>query len=81
MFPDLKLIEVLDLDIEEMDLSVRSYNCLKRAGLNTVRDVVLRHKKDGLTKIRRICKRSIEEVVAELTELGILLDRPDEYYL
>ena len=78
---DLHLLEILDLEIEQLDLSVRSYNGLKRASLRTVRDVVLRFNQDGLVKARLMGKRSIEEVVAKLTEWDIPLNRPNEYYL
>ena len=78
---DLPLAGVLDLAIEELDLSVRTYNCLKRCGLNTMRDVVLRYLEDGLLKVRNIGRRSIEEVISKLTEWGVPLDHPAEYYL
>ena len=78
---DLPLAGVLDLAIEELDLSVRTYNCLKRCGLNTMRDVVLRYLDDGLIKVRNLGKRSIEETVSKLTEWGVPLDHPAEYYL
>lgn len=78
---DLPLAGVLDLAIEELDLSVRTYNCLKRCGLNTMRDVVLRYLDDGLLKVRNLGKRSIEETVSKLTEWGVPLDHPAEYYL
>jgi len=80
-FPNLQLTEILDSEIEQMDLSVRSYNGLKRASLRTVRDVVLRFNQDGLVKARLMGKRSIEEVASKLTEWGIPLGHPAEYYL
>ncbi len=60
---------VLDLTIEELDLSVRSYNCLKRAGINTVGELV-RKSEEEMMKVRNLGKKSLEEVEHKLIELG-----------
>ncbi len=62
--------KVLDMSIEEMELSVRSYNCLKRAGINTVEDLIQKTKEDML-KVRNLGLKSIEEVFEKLQELGL----------
>lgn len=66
----------LEMPIEEMDLSVRSYNCLKRANINTIEDLVKKSKGDML-KVRNLGLKSIEEVIAKLEEYGLSL-RSDE---
>ena len=60
---------ILDLTIEELDLSVRSYNCLKRAGINTVGELV-RKSEEEMMKVRNLGKKSLEEVDQKLQELG-----------
>lgn len=60
---------ILDMTIEELDLSVRSYNCLKRAGINTVGELV-RKTEDEMMKVRNLGKKSLEEVEQKLEELG-----------
>ena len=69
-------VKVLEMPIEEMDLSVRSYNCLKRANINTVDDLIKKSKGDML-KVRNLGLKSIEEVVAKLQAYGLGL-RDDE---
>jgi len=69
-------VKVLEMPIEEMDLSVRSYNCLKRANINTVDDLIKKSKGDML-KVRNLGLKSIEEVVAKLQSYGLGL-RDDE---
>ncbi len=69
-------VKVLELPIEEMDLSVRSYNCLKRANINTIDDLIKKSKNDML-KVRNLGLKSIEEVVAKLETYGLSL-RDDE---
>jgi len=69
-------VKVLEMPIEEMDLSVRSYNCLKRANINTVDDLIKKSKGDML-KVRNLGLKSIEEVVAKLQSYGLSL-RNDE---
>ena len=67
----------LEMPIEEMDLSVRSYNCLKRANINTVEDLVKKSKNDML-KVRNLGLKSIEEVIAKLDEYGLSLRNEEE---
>lgn len=66
----------LEMPIEEMDLSVRSYNCLKRANINTIEDLVKKSKNDML-KVRKLGLKSIEEVIAKLEDYNLSL-RNDE---
>ena len=68
--------KVLDMTIEELDLSVRSYNCLKRAGINTVEDLTLR-KEEEMVKVRNLGRKSLDEVVGKLKELKLGF-APDE---
>lgn len=69
--------KVLEMPIEEMDLSVRSYNCLKRANINTVEDLIKKSKGDML-KVRNLGLKSIEEVVAKLETYGLGLKNDEE---
>jgi len=63
--------------IEDLDLSVRSYNCLKRAGINTVDE--LTHKtEEEMLKVRNLGRKSLEEVKQKLESLGLSLRQPDE---
>ena len=64
--------KVLNITLEELDLSVRSYNCLKRAGINTVRDLSQKTYEDMLT-VKNLGKKSLEEVICKLTSLGLEL--------
>ncbi len=64
--------KVLETTIEELDLSVRSYNCLKRAGINTVQDLTNRSEND-MMKVRNLGRKSLEEVIAKLDSLGLAL--------
>lgn len=68
--------KVLEMTIEEMDLSVRSYNCLKRAGINTVQELTQKTEED-MMKVRNLGRKSLEEVQYKLNELGLGL-RKDE---
>ncbi|RSK25574.1 DNA-directed RNA polymerase subunit alpha [Bacillus sp. HMF5848] len=68
--------KVLEMTIEELDLSVRSYNCLKRAGINTVQELAHKTEED-MMKVRNLGRKSLEEVKAKLEELGLGL-RKDE---
>ena len=68
---------VLDMTIEELDLSVRSFNCLKRAGINTVGELVQKNVED-MMKVRNLGKKSLEEVDKKLAELGLALRRANE---
>ncbi|MBO8169417.1 MAG: DNA-directed RNA polymerase subunit alpha [Thermoanaerobacteraceae bacterium] len=69
--------KILEMTIEELDLSVRSYNCLKRAGINTVEDLIQRTEED-MMKVRNLGKKSLEEVKNKLAELGLSLRKEDE---
>lgn len=64
--------KVLEMTIEELDLSVRSYNCLKRAGINTVEDLTNRTEED-MMKVRNLGRKSLEEVLQKLQALGLSL--------
>ncbi|WP_250278381.1 DNA-directed RNA polymerase subunit alpha [[Clostridium] colinum] len=69
--------KVLELSIEELDLSVRSYNCLKRAGINTVEDLANKTE-DDMMKVRNLGRKSLEEVLGKMAELGLALSPSDE---
>ncbi|MCL2416293.1 MAG: DNA-directed RNA polymerase subunit alpha [Defluviitaleaceae bacterium] len=69
--------KVLELSIEEMDLSVRSYNCLKRAGINTVDDLANKTEED-MMKVRNLGRKSLEEVLKRLADFGLALKPGDE---
>jgi len=69
--------KVLEMTIEELDLSVRSYNCLKRAGINTVEDLTNKTEAD-MMKVRNLGRKSLEEVVQKLAALGLSLAPSDE---
>jgi hypothetical protein len=62
--------KVLEMTIEELDLSVRSYNCLKRAGINTVQELIMKSEED-MMKVRNLGRKSLEEVQEKLEELGL----------
>ncbi|EYE87723.1 DNA-directed RNA polymerase subunit alpha [Fervidicella metallireducens AeB] len=69
--------KVLEMTIEELDLSVRSYNCLKRAGINTVQELITKSEED-MMKVRNLGKKSLEEVEQKLNALGLSLRQGDE---
>jgi len=69
--------KVLEMTIEELDLSVRSYNCLKRAGINTVEDLISRTEED-MMKVRNLGRKSLEEVLQKLHALGLSLAPSEE---
>ena len=69
--------KVLEMTIEELDMSVRSFNCLKRAGIDTVEDLVNRTE-DEMIRVRNLGKKSLEEVIAKLHSLGLELKKEDE---
>ena len=69
--------KVLEMSIDELELSVRSYNCLKRAGINTVEELTNRTPED-MMKVRNLGRKSLEEVLAKLDELGLSLSRGEE---
>ena len=64
--------KILEMNIEDLDLSVRSYNCLKRAGINTVEELVQRDE-DEMMKVRNLGRKSLEEVQQKLAQLGLSL--------
>ena len=68
---------ILERTIEELDLSVRSYNCLKRAGINTVEELTNKTPED-MMKVRNLGRKSLEEVLAKLKELGLELNNAEE---
>ena len=69
--------KVLEMSIDELELSVRSYNCLKRAGINTVEELTNKTSED-MMKVRNLGRKSLEEVLAKLKELGLQLNPADE---
>lgn len=69
--------KVLEMNIDELELSVRSYNCLKRAGINTVQELINKTPED-MMKVRNLGRKSLEEVLAKLKELGLQLQPTEE---
>ena len=69
--------KVLEMSIDELELSVRSFNCLKRAGINTVEELTNRTPED-MMKVRNLGRKSLEEVLAKLNELGLQLNSSEE---
>ncbi len=69
--------KTLEMTIEELDLSVRSFNCLKRAGINTVEDLINKTEEE-MMKVRNLGRKSLEEVFHKLEELGFALRPSDE---
>ena len=69
--------KVLEMTIEELDLSVRSFNCLKRAGINTVEDLTNRSEED-MIKVRNLGRKSLDEVIGKLASLELSLKKEDE---
>ena len=69
--------KVYEMTIEELDLSVRSYNCLKRAGINTVEDLTLR-KEEEMMKVRNLGRKSLDEVFNKLQALGLSFAPDDD---
>lgn len=69
--------KVLEMNIDELELSVRSYNCLKRAGINTVEELCNKTPED-MMKVRNLGRKSLEEVLAKLEELGLQLNPSEE---
>jgi DNA-directed RNA polymerase subunit alpha len=68
---------ILEMTIEELDLSVRSYNCLKRAGINTVEELVQRSE-DEMMKVRNLGRKSLDEVIQKLAALGLGLKKNED---
>ena len=69
--------KVLEMTIEELDLSVRSFNCLKRAGINTVEDLIGKSEED-MMKVRNLGRKSLDEVVGKLASLGFRLSKEED---
>jgi DNA-directed RNA polymerase subunit alpha len=69
--------KVLNMTIEELDLSVRSFNCLKRASIHTVEDLINKSEED-MMKVRNLGRKSLEEVIAKLNSFGYSLKSDDE---
>lgn len=69
--------KVLEMSIDELELSVRSYNCLKRAGINTVEELTNKTSED-MMKVRNLGRKSLEEVLAKLKELGLQLNPSED---
>ena len=69
--------KTLEMTIEELDLSVRSFNCLKRASINTVEDLTNRSE-DDMMRVRNLGRKSLDEVIAKLDSLGLTLRKDDE---
>ena len=74
---DDKAQKVMEMSVEDLDLSVRSYNCLKRAGISTVADLT-RRTEDDMLKVRNLGRKSLEEVVKKLEELGLSLKAQED---
>ena len=70
-------VKVLELNIDELELSVRSYNCLKRAGINTVEELTNKTA-DDMMKVRNLGRKSLEEVLSKLKELGLSLKSSED---
>ena len=75
--PEVKKEKVLEMTIEELDLSVRSFNCLKRASIDTVEDLINRTEED-MIKVRNLGRKSLEEVILKLHSLGLDLKKVEE---
>ena len=69
--------KLLDMTIEELDLSVRSFNCLKRAGINTIEDLIYKTEED-MMNVRNLGRKSLEEVIAKLNSFGFSLSSEEE---
>ena len=69
--------KILTMPIDDLDLSVRSHNCLKRAGINTVYELVQKTE-DEMMKVRNLGRKSLEEVKKKMGELGLSLRESDE---
>ena len=69
--------KVLEMNIDELELSVRSFNCLKRAGINTVEELTNRTPED-MMKVRNLGRKSLDEVKKKLSDMGLSLRKSDE---
>ncbi len=70
-------VKVMEMNIDELELSVRSFNCLKRAGINTVEELTNKTPED-MMKVRNLGRKSLEEVLAKLKELGLQLSQSED---
>ena len=69
--------KILAMAIEDMDLSVRSYNCLKRANIHTVEDLTKKTEEEML-KVRNLCRKSLDEVILKLQSYGLSLSNKED---
>ena len=74
---DDKQQQILSMKIEDMDFSVRSYNCLKRANIHTVEDLT-RKSEDEMLKVRNLGKKSLDEVIQKLESYGLSLEKKED---
>jgi DNA-directed RNA polymerase subunit alpha len=72
-----KAVAALRMTIDELDLSVRSFNCLKRAGIDTVEDLIKKSEED-MMKVRNLGRKSLDEVIGKIASLGLTLKKDDE---
>ena len=77
MEEETKKEKVLEMTIEELDLSVRSFNCLKRAGIDTVEDLAKKTEED-MIRVRNLGRKSLEEVIQKLHSLGLDLKKSED---
>ena len=75
--PDAKKEKIMEMTIEDLELSVRSYNCLKRAGVNNVEDLAAKTEED-MMRVRNLGKKSLEEVLQKMESLGLALRKEDD---
>ena len=69
--------QILEMTVEELDLSVRSFNCLKRANIHKVEDLISKSEEE-MMRVRNLGRKSLDEVIAKLNSLGLSLRRDDE---
>ena len=75
--PETENDKILEMNIDELELSVRSYNCLKRAGINTVEELTSKTAEE-IMKVRNLGKKSLEEVLGKLKDLGLELNSEED---
>jgi len=75
--PEVQKEKVLEMTIEELDMSIRSFNCLKRAGIDTVEDLISKREED-MIKVRNLGRKSLEEIIQKLNSLGLSLRKDEE---
>ena len=75
--PEVQKEKVLEMTIEELDMSIRSFNCLKRAGIDTVEDLISKREED-MIKVRNLGRKSLEEIIQKLSSLGLSLRKDEE---